>query len=159
MRRHHPMPTADGFTPDHALPHFLAEHADEPRQQGIGKASDKAVVWSRIVKTSIVAITATAIGIAILSVGNPVTLFADLTASLVDVSALQPRTDPSMPPIQSTADAQALPPIGGDTPTREEFAAASEPADKSQTEISESASEALLKKFEAWAAKENSPAQ
>jgi hypothetical protein len=153
------MPTADGFTPDHALPHFLAERADEPRQQCIGKASDKAVIGSRIIKTIIVAIAATAIGIAILSVGNPVTLFADLAASRVDVSALQPRPDLSTPAIQSTADAQALPPIGGATPTRDEFAAAVEPADKSQTEIGESPSEALLKQFEAWAASENSPAQ
>jgi len=153
------MPAADGFTPDHSLPHFLAERADEPRQQGIGKASDKSVIWSRILKTSIVVVTATAIGIAILSAGNPVTLFANVRASLVDTSALQPRTDPPMPTIQSTADAQALPPVGGDTPTREEFAAALEPADKSQTETSESPSEDLLKKFEAWAAKENSQAQ
>src|SRR5438552_3222311 len=138
MRRYRPMPTADGFTPDHALPHFLAERCDEPRQQGIGKASDKAVIRSRILKTSIVVITATAIGIAILSVGNPVTLLADLAASRVDVSALQPRIDPPTPTIQSTADAQALPPIGGDTPTRDEFAVAVVPADKGQTENSES---------------------
>jgi hypothetical protein len=153
------MPTADGYTPHHALPHFLAERADEPRHQGIGKASDEAVVRSRILKTSMVVITATAIGIAILSVRNPVTHFADLTASLVDMSAPEPRPDPPAPTIQSTVDTQALPPLGGDTPTRNEFAAAVEPVDKSQTEISGSPSEALLKQFEAWAAKENPPAQ
>ena len=85
------MPTADGFTPDHSLPHFLAERADQPRQHDIGKASDKAVIWPRILKTSIVAITAAAIGIAILSAGNPVTLFADVKASLIDSPALQPQ--------------------------------------------------------------------
>jgi hypothetical protein len=153
------MPTADGFNPDHSLPHFLAERADEPRQQDIGKASDKAVIGSRILKASIVVMTATAIGIAVLAVGNPVRLFADVTASLVDTPALQPRTDPSTPAIQSTADAQALPPIAGDTPTRDEVAAVIEPADKSPAEISESPSEDLFKKFEAWAAKENPPAQ
>jgi hypothetical protein len=153
------MPTADGFTPDHSLPHFLAERADQPRQHDIGKASDKAVIWPRILKTSIVAITAAAIGIAILSAGNPVTLFAGVKASLIDSPALQPQADPPAPAIQPTADAQALPPVGGDTPTRVELAATLEPADKSQTVTSESPSEDLLKKFEAWAARENSPAQ
>ena len=153
------MPTADGFTPDHSLPHFLVKRADEPRPQDIGKASDKAVIGSRILKASIVVMTATAIGIAVLSVGNPVRLFADVTAPLVDTSALQPRIDPSTPTIQSTAEAQALPPIAADTPTRDEFAAAIEPANKSQTEISQAPSEDLFKKFETWAAKENPPAQ
>ena len=98
------MPTRDGFSPDHPVPLFLA---DEPEQQGIGKARYRAVIVSRVLKASILVATATAIGIAILSVGNPVTLFADVTASLVDKSALQPETDQSTPTIQSTADAQA----------------------------------------------------
>ncbi len=67
------MPTKDGFNPDHPFPRFLT---DEPEQQGIGKAWDRAVISSRVLKASILAATATAIGIAILSVGNPVTLFA-----------------------------------------------------------------------------------
>src|SRR5258705_13924290 len=107
------MPTKDGFNPDHPL--FLA---NEFEQQGIGKAWDRAVISSRFLKASILVATASAIGIAILSVGNPVTLLADVTASLVDKSALQPGTDPSTPTIQSTADAQALPPTAKDTPTR-----------------------------------------
>ena len=42
------MPTKDGFNPDHPL--FLA---DEPEQQGIGKAWDRAVISSRVLKASI----------------------------------------------------------------------------------------------------------
>jgi hypothetical protein len=158
-RRHHPMPTKDGFNPDHPLPLFLS--ADEPEQQGIGKAWDRAVISSRVLKASILVATATAIGIAILSVGNPVTLFADVTASLVDTSALQPGTDQSTPTIQSTADAQALAPIAKDAPTRDEIAAASEPAGQSQTENenSEPSSEALYRQFQAWAAEEGTQAQ
>jgi hypothetical protein len=103
--------------------------------------------------------TATAIGIAILSVGNPVTLFADVTASLVDKSALQPGTDQSTPTIQSTADAQALPLTAKDAPTRDEIAAASESAGQSQTENSEPSSEALFRQFQAWAAEKDAQAQ
>ena len=119
------MPTKDGSYPDHPLPLFFA---DEPEQQGIGKAWDRAVISSRVLKASILVAPATAIGMAILSVGNPVTLFADVTASLVDKSALQPGTDQSTPTIQSTADAQALPLTAKDAPTRDEIAAASESA-------------------------------
>ena len=151
------MPTKDGFCPDHPLPLFLA---DEPEQQGIGKAWDRAVISSRVLKASILVATATAIGIAILSVGNPSRrLFADVTASLVDKSALQPGTDQSTPTIQSTADAQALPPTAKDAPTRDEIAAAAESAGQSQTENSEPSSEALFRQFQAWAAEKDAQAQ
>ena len=150
------MPTEDGFCPDHPLPLFLA---DEPEQQGIGKAWDRAFISSRVLKASILVATATAIGIAILSVGNPVTLFADVTVSLVDKSALQPGTDQSTPTIQSTADAQALPPTAKDAPTRDEIATAAESAAQSQTENSEPSSEALFRQFQAWAAEKNAQAQ
>src|SRR6516164_892890 len=97
------MPTKDGFNQDHPLHLFLA---DEPEEQGVEKAWDGAVISSRVRKASILGATATAIFVAILWVGNPATLFADLTASLVDKSALQPGTDQSTPTIQSTADAR-----------------------------------------------------
>jgi hypothetical protein len=150
-RRHHPMPTKDGFNPDNPL--FLA---DEPEQQGIGKAWDRvAVISSRVLKASIFLVaTATAIGIAILSMGNPGTPVAYVTASLVDKSALQPGTDQSTPTIQSTADAPALPPTAKDAPTRDEIAA-SESAGQSQTENSEPSSEALFRQFQAWAAEKD----
>ena len=134
-------PTKDGYDQDDRLPLVLV---DEVEQQGIGKAWDGAVISSRVRKASILGATATAIFVAILWVGNPATLFADLTASLVDKSALQPGTDQSTPTIQSTADAQALPPTAKDAPTRDEMAAATEPADQNQTENSEPPSEALL---------------
>ena len=150
------MPTKDGFYPDHS-PLFLA---DEPEQEGIGKAWDRvAVISSRVLKASILVATATAIGIAILSMGNPGTLVAYITASLVDKSALQPSTDQSTPTIQPTADAQALPPTAKDAPTRDEIAAASESAGQSQTESSEPSSEALFRQFQAWAAEKDAQAQ
>ncbi len=151
------MPTKDGFTPDHPLPLFLSERADEPEQPGIGEAWDRVVISSRILKTGILVVTATVI--AILSVENPVALFANVTAKLVDLSAFQPGTGQSTPAIQSTAGAEALLPIARDAPTRDEIAAASEPADQSQTEISQPPPEALLKQFQAWAAEEDVRAQ
>jgi hypothetical protein len=153
------MATKDGFPPDDHFPLFLSEHAGEPEQPGIGIAWDKAVISSRILKTSILVVTATAIGIAILSVGNPVALLANVTASLVDKSAPQPGTDQSTPTIQSTADAQALPPTTEDAPTGDNTAAAFKTADQSQTEIRQPPPEALFKQFQAWAAEEDAQAQ
>src|SRR6516225_436713 len=134
-------PTKNGYDRDDPLPLVLV---DEVAQEGIGKAWDGAVISSRVRKASIWGATATAIFVAILWVGNPATLFADLTASLVDKSALQPGTDQSTPTNQSTADAQALPPTAKDAPTRDEMAAATEPADQNQTENSEPPSEARV---------------
>ena len=148
------MATKDGFPPDDHFPLFLSEHAGEPEQPGVGIAWDKAVISSRILKTSILVVTATAIGIAILSVGNPVALLANATASLVDISALQPGTDQSTPTIQSRAGAQALPPTARDAPARDEITAALEPADQSQTENRQPSAETLLKQFQAWAAEQ-----
>jgi hypothetical protein len=85
------MPMEDGFDPDHRLPHFLA---DRPKRHLIGKACDRAVVSSRLFKASILIAAATATGIVVLSVGgHPGPLFADVTASLVGNSGLQPDTD------------------------------------------------------------------
>src|ERR1700730_16930999 len=163
MRRHHPMPTNDGLTNDHPLPLFLAQLAEEPEQWDIGKAWawDRAVISSRILKTSILMVMATAIGIAVISVGDPVALLANVTASLFDTSALQPGTGQSTPTIQSTAGTQDLlptardeppinpganpesaPPSDGktaatDAPTRNEIAAAFAHADDSQDETAQ----------------------
>src|SRR5712671_6094051 len=153
------MATKDGFPPDDPFPVFLSEHADEPEQRGIGKAWDGAAISSRIVKTGILVATAAAIDLAILSVGNPAALFANVTASLVDISAPQPGTGQSTPTIQSTADAQALPPTARDAPTRDDITGALQPADQSQTEIRQPSAEALLQKFQAWAAEQDARAQ
>jgi hypothetical protein len=149
------MATKDGFAPDDAFPVFLsehAEHAEEPEQPAIRKAWDGAVISSRILKTGILVVTAAAIDFAILSMGNPVALFANATASLVDISALQPGTGQSTPTIQSTAG--ALPQTARDAPTRDEITAALEPADQSQAEIRQPSAETLLKQFQAWAAEQ-----
>lgn len=154
------MATKDGFPPDERYPVFLTGQAEETVQPDIGKALGRAALSLRILKASIFGVMATAaVGIAILSVENPVALVADITASWVDKPALQPGTDPSTTSVQSIAGTQDLPTTTSDAPTRDEIAVASEPADQKQTEIGQPPAEALLKEFEAWAAKEDSRAQ
>jgi hypothetical protein len=174
------MATKDSFPPDARVPLFLSERAEKAEHPDIGRAWDMATISSRILKMSIVAVTATAIGIAILSIGNPVELVANVTDWWADKSALQPdadpststtQADPSTPPIQSVAGTQDLPPTTTDAPTRDEVAVAVAPADQSQTEISQPraeaqpltepqpVTEALFKQFQAWAAEEETRAQ
>jgi hypothetical protein len=158
------MSTKDSFDPAYPLPQFLAEPqflADQA-EQDIGNAPDGAVTASRLFKASILIAAAAATGIAVLAAGNPVALFADMSASLIDNSSPQ-----SMPTIQSaadapaliaaTADVQVLPPTTTDAPARDEIAA-SEPAGKDQTEKSESPSETLFRQFQSWAAEQDAQA-
>jgi hypothetical protein len=137
------------------IPLFLSDHAEEPEQPVIGK--DRAVISSRIVKTSILLVTAAAIVFAILSAGNPLVLVENAMASLVATSTPPDDAGQSTPSIQSTADAQALPPAANEAPTGSEKAAAFKAAafktaDQSQTEIPQPSAEVLLNKFQAWAA-------
>jgi hypothetical protein len=151
------MATEDGVPLDEPVPLFLSDQTEEPEQPGIGKAWDRAAISSRILMTSILVVTAAAIVFAIL-VGNPIALLANATASLVGTSASQDDAQ-SMPAIQSTADAQALPPTASEAPTGEEIAAAFKGAFPSETEIRERPAETLLKQFQAWAAEKDSQAQ
>src|SRR5882724_3987334 len=143
------------------IPLFLSDHTEEPEQPVIGK--DRAVIWSRIVKTGILVVTA-AVVLAMLSGGNPLGLFENAMASLVATSTPQDDTGQSMPSIQSTADAQALPPAASEAPTGGEKAAAFKAAafktaDQSQTEIRQPPADVLLNKFQAWAAEEDARPQ
>ena len=140
------MPTEDRFTPDHPLPLFLSGHAYEHGERGS----------LLLLNASILVLVASLVGMAVLlSFGNPAKVFADIKASLTDISALQPDTVQPTPTIQSTAGAEVLPATAKGAPTRDEIAAASEPADQKQTEISQPPAEALLNQFQAWAADED----
>jgi hypothetical protein len=141
-----------------SVPLVLSEYAEDSEQPDIGKAWDMAVISSRILKAGILGLMAAAIVFAILSVGNPVALFANATAFLVATSAPQEGTDNSTPIIQSTAGAQALPPTASEAPTGDETAATFETADQKQTEIRQPPAEALLSQFQAWAANEDARA-
>jgi hypothetical protein len=164
------MATKDDFPPADPVPLFLSDQAEESEQPGIGKAWDRAVIGSRILKTSILAVTAAAIAFAIL--GNPIVLLANATALLVGRSAPQSGTGQlfqawatkqdargQTSTIQSTAGAQALPPTARDAPTRDEIAAAFKTATQDQTEISRPPAETLFRQFQAWAAGQDARAQ
>jgi hypothetical protein len=97
-------------------------------------------------------VTAAVIVFAILSVGNPIVLFANATASLVGTTAPQSGTGQSTQAIQSTASAQALP------PTHDEIVDAFNTAHQSQTE-NQPPAEVLFKQFQAWAAEQDARAQ
>jgi len=149
-------------------PLFLSDHAEEPEQAGIDawdEAWDGAVIASLTLKASILVVAAAAIGFAILSVGNPLTLFANATAFLVAASAPQDGTDQPTPTMQATAGAQDLPagaePASArDAPTRDEIAAAFKNAGQTeaQAEIRQAPAEPLLNQFQAWAAEEDARA-
>src|SRR5258706_3833678 len=137
------------------IPLFLSDLTEEPEQAGILKAWDRAVIASRILKIGILIVTTAAIVFAVLSMGNPSALFANAKAFLVGTSAPQDGTGQSIPTIQPTADAQALPPTASEAPTGEEIAAAFKTTSHSETEIREPPAEALLKQFQTWAAEED----
>lgn len=149
------MTTKHGFPPDDRSPLFLSENSEQP---DIGKAWETAVISSRILKTVIFAIAVTAIGIAVLSMGNPVALLANVAASWGDKPALQSGIDSSMSAIQSVAGTGDPPPTASDTPERVEIAAAPEPADQSRAEIGRPPAEGLLKQFQSWATEDDTQA-
>jgi hypothetical protein len=163
IEEHHPMPTKDGFDPAHPLPRFLAHQAE----QDIGNALDEAaptsgIFMSRTFRASILIVSATAIGIAVLAAGGPVAFLARGAASLVgnsssrSTSAIQLATD-APASIPSTTDAQVLPPTTKDAPTRDGIAA-SEPAGKDRKENRELPSE-TVRQFQAWAAEREAKAR
>jgi hypothetical protein len=147
------MATKHGLPPDNRFPLVLFEYAKESEAPGW----DEDIIWSLILKTSIAALTAAVI--ALLLVGHPAAPFANVTASLLDLSPFQPGRGRPTPTIRSTASAQALLPAATDAPTRDQVAAALEAGNRSESEIGQPPAEAPLKQFQAWAAEEDARAQ
>jgi hypothetical protein len=149
---------ASPMATNNLIPLFLSDQTEEPEQPVIGKAWHRAAISSRILKTSILIVTAAAIVFAIRLVGNPLALFTNTTAPLVATSAPQDGAQ-SMPTIQSTADVQALPATASEAPTGEEIAAASNIAYQSQAENPQPAADGMFKQYQAWAAEEDARTQ
>ena len=143
------MPTTDGFTPAHPLPLFLsadAERYEAPRS-------------SLRLKASLSLATATAIGLALaLLWGDPTGVLAEL-AALIEIPMFQRGPDQSTVPLQSVADAQALPTTASAAPSHEEVTATADTAGQSQAEGGETQNGALLKQFQAWAAEQDARAK
>ena len=99
------------------MPLFLSQGDEEPRPRRFGSGGEmlqeRAIVWPRVIKAALVAGSVAAIAVGILTVGNPLALFADAKASLPDVTAdqtgsLQTLASPP-PPAAPTQTANAGP--------------------------------------------------
>jgi hypothetical protein len=134
-----------------AVPLFLSDQADPPKPSGL--------FLSTILKTIFVIFAAAAIVFAIVSVGNPIALFARGAASQVSTAGSPDGVDQSMHRIQSSASTQALPPTSREAPGGDELLAAFVTAFESQTEVEQQPTAGLFNKFQAWATKEDTQVQ
>src|ERR1700694_1613602 len=151
-----PTPTESYFPLDDTMPLFLSDDPEAPRQRGFGTGAggnrDGATAWPRILKVGIFTATAAAIVFAVVSVENPLALFANAKASLIGTSPgqagspVKAASEPSAPvrlanaepaatAIQTTVGARTSLPAAAITPTRDEIAAALRNAHQSQPEI------------------------
>jgi hypothetical protein len=75
------------------MPLFLSHEADEPRYRGFGSGGERnwqrARIWPRIIKAGIFTASAAVIALAIVSMDNPLAMFANAKASLIGSSADQ----------------------------------------------------------------------
>jgi len=101
--------------PEDPMPLFLSGGDEEPRHRGFGTGGerllDRAPVGPRVFKGAIVAVSAAAIAFAILTIGNPLALFADAKASLPAATADQSGATQTLvpPPAAPTQLANAGP--------------------------------------------------
>src|SRR6202158_2066120 len=151
-----PSTTTDNyFPPEDSMPLFLSDDAEAPRQRGFGTGGEnrnRVAAWPRILKAGIFMASAAAIAFAVVSVENPLALFANAKASLIGTSPGQagtPVKSASEPPapvrlasaeppgqaIQATVGVRTALPAATAAPTREEIAAALRTAHQSQPEI------------------------
>jgi hypothetical protein len=134
----------DDLLPEDPMPLFLSGGGDAAIQPVFGSGTrgnrDRASVWPRIFKASIVATAAAGIALAILSMENPFALFANAKASLIGASAGPSSSGASAPAVQAAVNVRAVPmasapPPTVSTPTRDEIAIALRTAHQSLPEI------------------------
>jgi hypothetical protein len=94
------MPTNDRSGLDYRMP---LDRLDQAEEQGIGPLTSR-----RAIKTSILIAIVTAAAIAALFIADPVTLVANVTASLAGNTSPQPRVDQPPPSVEAAADMPAL---------------------------------------------------
>jgi hypothetical protein len=135
---------------------LVADHTEQPEQSVIGKAWQK-IISSRVAKSIVSVFTAAMIVVAIVTIGNPIALF--VATSRVSTSAPEDFKRQSMPTIQSSASAQALPPAAAEPPRGGELLAAFRTALEGKTEVDQPKAGALFNQFQAWAATEDVPLQ
>lgn len=145
-------PMEDDYAlPEDPMPLFLSQGDEKPRQRRFGTGGDvlqeRSVVWPRIFKASVVAVAVAGIAFAVLTVGNPLALFADAKASLpnaggdqtgtVQTAAPQPAITTQSanagptPVLPSTAGVRTVPPTQQRV-TRDDIALALRSAQQNQ---------------------------
>lgn len=124
-------------------------------RRDMGMIWDRAIFASRTIKKSVLLATRAAIVSAVLMVGNPLALFANARVLLVDISASQNNIAQSMPVIKLTADVRNFAATEKKGPTSEEIAPHVKTVGQRETESQQPPPEALLKRFQAWARKED----
>lgn len=102
-----PMATEDYALPEDRMPLFLSGDADEPVPRSFGSGGQNqrntVIVWPRIFKAAILAASAAGIAFAIVSVGNPLALFADAKALLPNAAADQSGAAQKSDPLSAAA--------------------------------------------------------
>ena len=144
------MATEDDAFPADRMPLFLSGAAEEPLPRGFGSGGqaerDTVIVWPRIFKAAMFTTAAAVIAFAIVTVGNPLALFADAKASLpdtaVDQSVAAQKSEPQAaaaaqsasvgptPVMPPTASVRSLPPAP--KVTRDDIALALRAAQQNQ---------------------------
>ena len=125
---------------------FVADHTEQPEQSAIGKAWET-VTSSRVAKMIVSVFTVATIVFAIVTIRNPIALF--VSTSQINTSAPEDSKGQSMPAIQSTASAQALPPAAEEQTKGGELLAAFKTAFESKTEVDQPRADALFNQFQA----------
>lgn len=149
------MAKRDYFLPED-IPLFLSGDSAEPRPRGFGRGGetdwDTAALRSQYIKAGLLVASAAAIAAAILSVENPLALFASAKASLIGaqpgitakaaserVVAARPATVEPAPATPAATGSAALPAPAQAAPTRDEIAIALRAAHQSQMEARQAA--------------------
>jgi TPR repeat protein len=130
-------------------PLFLSNDPSERIQRGFGSGGERkwktAVVLRRVFKTGLLAATAAAIALAIVSLDDPLAMFANAKASLMGSSADQPAATShplpttvalasAAPPVTQPTNDKALPTAAKVTPRRDDIALALRSARPNQAE-------------------------
>src|SRR5437879_12522122 len=133
----------DDALADEPVPLFLSNYEDDEPNHRFGSGGERnisrALLWSRILKGGIAAASAAGIALAIMSMDNPLSVFANAKASLAgDTPGQLSATEPALPPqsgaarpansepAPDNATPRRIQPAGltSVSPTRDEIAAA-----------------------------------
>jgi TPR repeat protein len=106
------------------VPLFLSNYEDDDPKHRFGSGGERnisrALLWSRILKGGIAAASAAGIALAIMSMDNPLSVFANAKASLAgETSGQLSATEPALPPLSVAArPANSEPATDNATPSR-----------------------------------------